>query len=296
MNCDYKDRWYLLRYYFLSLAFPFLRRKIIEYFYKKELGKKLNLSRPESLTEKIQYLKLYSYKNGLELADKLKAKEYVKKEVPELDFAKVYCVADKFEQLDFEKCPKSFIIKTNHSWKTNTVILDKNSMSEKNLKEYAEYYNSALKIKYEYWAFFELQYRNIERKVFVEEFVGNPNPEYEVYCFNGKVQFVKINTSLIDKYGYSVFDSHIYSREKEKLDFNIFFKSSNECNIDFRNFEKIVSCSEKLSRNFDFVRIDFMEVDGKLYFLEFTFSPHSGFIKFIPEKYDLIYGKKLIIK
>ena len=148
----------------------FIHKKyVISYKYKKTLGKTLNINKPVSLTEKIQFLKINAYKQGQELACKLKAKSYVQKLIPELKFAKVYCIAESFEQLDFSLCPKSFVLKTNHSWKTNTIIYDKDKITDIEYREYSEYYKSALNIKYEYWAFFELQYRCVEHKVFAEE-------------------------------------------------------------------------------------------------------------------------------
>jgi len=294
-KCNYKEKLYLFRYYVFSFLPKYFQKFVIAYKYKKTLGKQLNIDNPVCLSEKIQYLKIYSYKNGVELADKLKAKEYVKNLIPELNFAKVYTAADSFEKLDFSLCPKSFIIKLNHSWKTNTIVYDKNLITNNEYKSYADYYKNALKINYEYWAFFEFEYRNIPHKIFAEEYLGIPQAEYEVYCFNGEVQFVKIDIPDIDESGLKIIESYIYSKNKERLDFYLFFTPLKECPLDFTNFNKIVLYAEKLSKKFDFVRIDFMEINHDIYFLEFTFSPYSGFIKFMPDKYDKIYGEKLII-
>ncbi|MBU4480053.1 hypothetical protein KKG48_01245, partial [Patescibacteria group bacterium] len=51
-----------------------------------------------------------------------------------------------------------------------------------------------------------------------------------------------------------------------------------------------------LSKGFDYIRVDLYNLEGKIYFGELTFHPGSGFSKFTPEKYDLIYGKKLKLK
>ena len=52
----------------------------------------------------------------------------------------------------------------------------------------------------------------------------------------------------------------------------------------------MVELAEKLSENIKFVRIDFYEINGKVYFGEITFYPGSGFEEFEPEKYDYLLG------
>ena len=56
-------------------------------------------------------------------------------------------------------------------------------------------------------------------------------------------------------------------------------------------YEKMVELAEKLSQEIPFVRVDFYEVDGKIYFGELTFYPGSGFEEFTPEKWDYKLGE-----
>ena len=51
--------------------------------------------------------------------------------------------------------------------------------------------------------------------------------------------------------------------------------------------------AKTLSKNICFVRVDFYEINDKIYFSELTFFPCSGFIPFEPEKYDKILGDML---
>ena len=57
-----------------------------------------------------------------------------------------------------------------------------------------------------------------------------------------------------------------------------------------KTYEKMVEIAEILSKNIPFVRVDFYEVDGHLYFGELTFYPGSGFEEFRPESYDYLLG------
>ena len=53
--------------------------------------------------------------------------------------------------------------------------------------------------------------------------------------------------------------------------------------------------SRIFSKDFKLLRCDFYEVDGELYFSEFTFSPSSGFMTYYPENIDEMLGRKLTL-
>ena len=53
--------------------------------------------------------------------------------------------------------------------------------------------------------------------------------------------------------------------------------------------------SKKLSKDMPFIRVDFYEVNGKVYFGELTFYPASGFAKFEPEEWDEKLGSLIDI-
>lgn len=61
------------------------------------------------------------------------------------------------------------------------------------------------------------------------------------------------------------------------------------------NFDKMKKMSELLASDFPFVRVDWFEVDGKIYFSELTFTPSGALLDVEPREYDLIWGKKLDI-
>ena len=56
------------------------------------------------------------------------------------------------------------------------------------------------------------------------------------------------------------------------------------------NYELMIKLSEKLSEEIPFVRVDFYEVNGKVYFGEMTFYPGSGLEDFRPLLWDYELG------
>lgn len=58
-------------------------------------------------------------------------------------------------------------------------------------------------------------------------------------------------------------------------------------------YETMVRCAETLAQDCPFMRVDFYEVDGHLYFSEITLFPGSGFERFYPKQWDEYWGERL---
>lgn len=266
------------------------------WFYRNS-GKWLNLKSPKTFCEKIQWLKLYDCTPlKTQLTDKLLAKNYVRKLIPELKIAKVYDVFDNLQNFNFDNLPNKFVLKVNHSCRANMLIDDKTTLTPQKIREIKKYFEEVLKINYTFWAGFEIQYAPIKPKLFAEEFLFNEHDisiiEYEVYCFNGKAEFVRVLPTYVVKEG-TFYNAFYYDRESNELDLKIFFGKSNRTFSPNENTKKIFEYADKLSKDFKFVRVDFLEAKGELYFAEMTFTPYSGVINFKPEIYDYILGDKL---
>ncbi len=304
---DYNSLKYNIKYLFLKYLPVYFYPFVLSYYYEQKFKRKLNLKNPQRLSEKILWSVLYD-NNPMKtvLADKLKAKEYVSAILPDLKAAKVFQIAFSFNDININKAPDTFVIKTNHAWRTHILVKDKNKITKEDYNFYKKFYKKVLNINYAYWGTPELQYENIEPKVYLEEYLyAQPNregdsfiKEYEVFCFNGKPEFINYSKSLNDteepldrpcKEG-RCFDTHW-----AVADYNI-MNNDDIKEPDTINKDLIIYYAEILSTGFDFVRIDFFEIDNELYFGEFTFSPYAGFIQFLPDEYDLFFGQKLKIR
>ena len=292
----------IIRYKIEKVLPPDLYPHILKVVYKKLLKKSLNLKNPKRFSEKIQWLKLYE--NNLlknKLSDKLESRKFAKKLIPEIKISKIYAVGKKFEDINFEVLPESFVLKTNNACKTNILVKSKSKLPKSKYIEISKYFKKALKIKYEYWNNFELQYKDIHPLIYAEEYLVNSNSSYniaehEVYCFNGKPEIIRTILTCTNECG-EYYKAYNYDTNFEPSEYKIFFGTEYN-NNDFKSANKdyILNYSKILSKDFNFVRVDYLEVNNQLYFSEMTFTPYSGFIEFIPEKYDLIFGEKLDLK
>ncbi len=61
------------------------------------------------------------------------------------------------------------------------------------------------------------------------------------------------------------------------------------------SYEEMVALAEKLSAGIPFVRVDFYEVNGQVYFGEMTFYPGNGLEEFTPFEWDEKLGSWLTL-
>ena len=261
------------------------------YFLKT--GEKLNLRKPKTLNEKIQWLKLYdNLPIKTTLTDKVLVRDWIKTQIGDEYLKPVLWIGDSFDDIPFSSLPNSFIIKVNHGCKWHVVVKNKNEYLSTQ-----QTYNFSrnlfwLNQTYFGWSDFETQYKNIIPKIIIEELLYDKNVSFQIWCFNGK--------PLISR----VFNGgNITSLDENLENINIKFLTENKYGVTYfidcvDILKNAIDLSKKLSKDFKLVRVDWMVYNNKLYFEEMTFTPLSGFI-FFAEKQDelqLRYGKMLVLK
>lgn len=111
--------------------------------------------------------------------------------------------------------------------------------------------------------------------------------DYKFMCFNGKVLCSFVCSDRFSKDGLKV---TFFDRDWNVLPFERHYPKSKEPIPKPLNYNKMINFAEKLSRGIPFVRVDFYEINNKLYFGELTFFPGSGFEEFTPESADRELG------
>ena len=205
---------------------------------------------------------------------------------------KNYDVSAYFDQIDFDKLPNAFVLKCNHGSKWHYIIKDKEKyLNTTPLFEITKSnINNWLEMEYCFLNGFEMQYmtsrrtespnRIIQPKIIIEALLRDEinisAREIEVYCFNGQPKIflnVKYDTRReITCYNedFSIIDLVLHPDGKNII--------KNEKADDLLNQTFVLS--KQLSKDFNFVRCDWLVYKNKLYFNELTFTPYSGFIEF----------------
>lgn len=264
--------------------------------YYKNFKRFPNLKNPKTFNEKIQWKKLYDRKAFYtKLADKLEAREYVKQKIGEEHLIPLYDVIRTPEDFNPEKYPNSFVAKANHASGLNLLVKDKGNINPKSVKEtFSEWLKTDFYKKSREW-----QYKDIPRAIVVEEFLmdqsGNPPEDYKFHCFNGKVEFIQVD---MDR--FSDQRRNFYNTDWDLQPFlfspidNGKSRFENGENVARpQNFNKMLHVAERLSEDFNYIRVDLYSFQQKILFGELTFHHGNGNEQFIPSKFDLIFGEKL---
>lgn len=264
--------------------------------YKARTGKRLNLKNPKTFNEKLQWLKINDRKSRYSiLVDKYEVRKYISEKIGEEYLIPLIGVYDSFDDINFDKLPKKFVIKCTHDSGGLVICRDKNKLDHQIAREKI---NKSLKRNY-YYSGREWPYKNVKPRIIIEQFMEEANKDiakyglidYKFHCFNGEPKFLYVSQGLED---HKTAQMSFYDLNFEKLPFRRadYDQLNREVNIPL-NFEKMKEICSKLSKDIDFLRVDLYEINGKIYFSELTFTPCSGMMPFEPMEYDDIVGEML---
>jgi len=298
-----KNKIFSIKFYYLlrkiSYDFFHLEKYIIKRNYKKVFRNFPNLDNPKTLNEKIQWLKLYDKNSFYTLcADKYSVRKYFAKNFGPEGLIPLEYQTYNWKDIKPENIPNHpCIIKANHGSGMHVIIRDKNKVDWKKLQHKCrEWLN-----KNYYYRSLEWQYKNIRPCIIVEKLLVNkkgkiPN-DYKLNYFNGKLEFIYCSIGREEK-NYR----NIYSPNWKPLHFSWVGKGDHRSDLigpkikKPRSFNKMVKIGNEIAKRFKLVRVDFYDLNGKLYYGEITLHHGGGFYPFEPKKYDLIYGNKLNLK
>lgn len=271
----------------ISKIFPDELYLKIKYFIK--LKRRLNLKNPERYNEKIQWLKLHDRNpDYTKLVDKYEVKEIIKEILGEEYIIPTLGVYNRFDDIDFDKLPKQFVIKCTHDSGGLVIVEDKKKLDKNKAKEKI---NRCLKRNY-YYGTREWPYKNVKPRIIIEKYITDESKkelkDYKFFVFDGKVKLMFIATDR-NSQNETCFD--FYDEKFNHLPFTNGHPNSLKKLNKPKNFEKMINLAEKIGRNMKHVRVDFYNVNGKILFGEITFYHWSGMKKFEPDEWDYKIGK-----
>lgn len=278
-------------------------RNIIKAFSKKEYVKlqyqyithhKLNLRNPIRYTEKLQYLRLYTYPKWDQVskcAGRVSVREYVKNCGLEEILIKIYGIYDNFDEIDFNLLPNQFVMKCSHASGFNYICYDKSNIDIPKLKKK---FKKWLRTNYGKKTI-ELHYSKIKPQIIIEELLldnGKLPTEYKIHVFNGKAKSLYVVTSRGIDIRYNNY--YIDWTPFDGSQFNGWKKTDNPL-AKPEDLDKLKEIAEILAAPFPFVRVDLYDINGKIYFSEMTFTPAKGTLILDDDSADFEMGKWLDI-
>lgn len=261
----------------------------LKIMYKLKTGHKLNLKKPERYTEKIQWLKLYNRNDEYtNYADKVKVRDIVAKKAGKKYLIPLLGVYDKFDDIDFEKLPDKFVLKCNHDSGSVIICTDKNKFDYAYARKKLE---NSLKCNY-YIIGREYIYKDIDRKIMVEKYLddleGNSANDYKVFIINGKFSHLEICSDRFTNLRVTFFDER-----KKRLDIS---EMGEKCDKKIKlpnEIDEMIEIAKNIAGDIPLLRVDFYDVNGKIYFGEVAFFDCSGYATYSDDSFDYVIGKKL---
>lgn len=260
----------------------------LKMLFRLKMGYKLDLKNPKTYSEKLMWLKLHDHTPEYsKLVDKFAVKEIVSKKIGEQYVIPTLGVWDRPEDIEWDKLPNRFVLKTTHGGGNTGVVICKDKASFDKEKA-IEKLNKSLKQDI-YKTLREWPYKNVPRRILAEQYIESGNndlPDYKFFCFDGEVKALFIGTE----------------RGTGNVKFDFFDADFNHLDLVQQHpmsgrdipmpvcFEEMKDVSSKLSKGIPHVRIDLYEVNGQVYFGEYTFYHHGGCVPFHPQKWDDIFG------
>ncbi|MBQ3441772.1 MAG: hypothetical protein IJG33_00865 [Selenomonadaceae bacterium] len=273
---------------------PKLYPAILAQDFQKRQGRPLDFANLKTYTEKLQWLKLYDATPlKSRLTDKFLVRSWVAEKIGEQYLTPLLGVWDSFDDIDFNSLPEQFVLKCNHGSGMNVIVRDKHSFDKQRARER---FNAWLAEDFAL-LFLELHYTRINRKIIAEKFITdgvNPQPtDYKFYAFNGKPVYCLCMTDRATNLKINYFDMNWKPTDIERTDHP---RSEHPEKIPCpKNFELMKELATKLAEGFAFVRVDFYEIGGRVYFGEMTFTPGAGNFSFKSEGTDEHLGTLLTL-
>ena len=265
--------------------------------FQKYTGKPLDFNNLRTLTEKLQWLKIYDATPlKSRLADKYLVRNWIEEKIGGEYLIPLLGVWNDFDEINFDDLPDRFVLKCNHGWNMNIIVRDKKSLD---LREAREKINAWLAVDFGTHNL-QLHYSPIERKILAEKFMTNGDApdidNYKFWCFNGVPIFCGFDSGRtsdgdITNLRIDYFDMDWKPNEFENAAHP---RSDHPERIPPpKNFELMKKLAAKLAEGFAFVRVDFYEIEGRIYFGEMTFTPGAGNFSYKSEGTDEYLGSLL---
>ena len=259
--------------------------------YKACFGVDLDLNNLQTFDEKLN-----GYKTNQKLmkklsryADKHYVKKYVKEKIGDKHIIKEYFYKKQIKVEDLKQLPNSFVLKTTLGSGTNFIVKDKRKVD---LQKICDYMNYLTKLEYGY-IHGEFLYNYNKNGIIAEELLIDKNnnipDDLKCFCFidneGNKKKILYVERVIGDERERIMLDENW-----NPVDYSSNFKKLNDKIPKPNNLKDILYVIDKLSEDFNFVRVDLFIFNKKIYFGELTFIPTAGYLLFDNPEHNKLWG------
>lgn len=247
-----------------------------------------NIDLPETLNEKIQWLKLY-YRNKdlVKCTDKYLMRDFVEKTIGQKYLIPILGVWEDVDDINFNKLPNKFVLKANWGSGQNIICKDKSRLNIYETKQKLREWLMPFKNHY-YWGY-EWSYKDIKPRIVAEKYIEQIDGkllDYKIFCSRGNPLFLFVASDRDTNVKFDFYDINL-----KKLPVSQHYPNSNMTVSVPSNWNELLLLASKVSKEFPFVRADFYILGTHIYIGELTFYHFNGCEAFSPQEWDFEFGK-----
>ncbi|MFY0542546.1 ATP-grasp fold amidoligase family protein [Brevibacillus sp. H7] len=243
--------------------------------FRKKFGYDINLSNPQTISEKLQWIKLYGkLERFAKYTDKYEVRQFIKERIGEQYLVPLLGVYDNAHNIKVHSLPRSFALKATHGSCWNILVKDKSRL---NWYKTRRRMNKWLNTNYCDLSG-ERNYKPLQGRAMIEKYLHDPSgdlKDYKIQCFHGKPMVVSVigGRSANSKPKVRLYDMNWKEPPFDFTGVNLFPQPLKKP----KRFSEMVAIAQQLSQDFPYVRVDLYHTNDKVYFGELTFVPLSGY-------------------
>lgn len=257
--------------------------------YRRRVGDWPNLGAPRRFSEKLWCRMLFARDPILAvLSDKLSAREYIAAKAGAQFTVPFLWAGTELQALRSELLPDRFVVKANFGSGRNLFVSGQDLQERLMALGRARKWLLQVAPRHESLGT-EWGYRNIKPALIVEPYLGEEGVlplDYKFYCFCGHVEFVTIHYDRLGEHRTRTVDCRF-----GPCDVHTGRPQWQGACRRPENFEAMVEVAERLSAEFNFMRIDLYNVKGRIYCGEITPYPLGAAPTFYPPARDAALGE-----
>jgi hypothetical protein len=268
-------------------------KKYSEDLYEQAFNRKINWENPEYFNEKLMYLKVFKYNLNPTVwncSDKYQERLYaISRGIKEKHLPELVGIYKRARDIKEEDLPNKFTMKCTHGYDFNIAC---DSKKDFDMQSARKKLNKWQRTKYGYDTG-EIHYTHIIPRIMVEKYdaATRSEPDYKIYCFNGKPQVILACTNREKEVKLNFYDLKWNELDLAKDEFHGTKKLKAP-----RYLHDMIGISKKLAHGFPFVRIDFYETKDCAMLGGLTFTPSACLATYYTEEGSKYLGNLLEVK
>lgn len=249
-------------------------------------GRLPDLAGGRRFTDRMAYRRLHPQPAFAPLTDKLAVRDYVRERLGEGALIPLLADVGDMDEVSFSALPPAFVMKASHGSGWTHVVPDKAREDVEALRRMGRNWLG----RNFYRTNRERQYERIPPRIMFEELIreeDRPARDYKIHCFRrgGRLErIVQVHVGRFVDHRVNLFTP---DWRPVRIGLGLDLPAAADGAVARpADLDALLDAADRLSRPFNYVRVDLYATGGRVYFGELTFTPSAGLQRFEPLSVD----------